>query len=218
MKYKCLILDHDDTSVESSPKVHYPAFIESMKTLRPSYLNMTLEEYFIKNFEPGFGKFLKEELKFSEDDWDFEYKVWRSYTEMIIPDFFPGFIEVIKKFKKLGGIVTVVSHSEKDIIERDYKKNACFMPDMIFGWDNDETKRKPGIFPVMEILKTFNLKKDDVLIVDDLKPGLEMAKNSGVKIAGAGWGNKVELIVSYMKKNCDFYFDSIDSFEKFLFS
>ena len=48
MKYKCLVLDHDDTIVNSTATIHYPAFIESLKILRP-HLTLTLEEYFYYN-------------------------------------------------------------------------------------------------------------------------------------------------------------------------
>ena len=29
MKYKCLVLDHDDTVVDSTASIHYPAFLEA---------------------------------------------------------------------------------------------------------------------------------------------------------------------------------------------
>jgi len=217
MKYKCLILDHDDTSVESSPNIHYPAFIDAMKVLRPDRAKMSLEEYFIKNFDPGFSKFLHNELELSKDEILQEYRIWRSFTERMIPSFFPGFLELLKRFKKNGGIITVVSHSEKDIIERDYKEHTNIVPDLIFGWDIDPCKRKPSIYPVVEILETFKLKNNEAIIIDDLKTGLEMAKRSGVKIAGAGWGHKIELITNHMRENCNFYFETVEEFEKFLF-
>ena len=35
MKFKCLILDHDDTVVASSEAIHYPSFIEYLKDYKP---------------------------------------------------------------------------------------------------------------------------------------------------------------------------------------
>ena len=35
LKYPCLVLDHDDTTVNSTATVHYPAFVEFMKIYRP---------------------------------------------------------------------------------------------------------------------------------------------------------------------------------------
>ncbi len=45
MKYKCLVLDHDDTVVKSTPTIHYPSFIEAMKELRPQMEPYTLETF-----------------------------------------------------------------------------------------------------------------------------------------------------------------------------
>ena len=33
LKYPCLVLDHDDTVVRSTPTIHYPAFVETLKAL-----------------------------------------------------------------------------------------------------------------------------------------------------------------------------------------
>ena len=52
MNYKCLILDHDDTVVDSTATVHYPAFLAFMEQLRGG-TDITLEQYFTYNFSPG---------------------------------------------------------------------------------------------------------------------------------------------------------------------
>ena len=43
MKYKCLILDHDDTIVNSTATIHYPAFQEYMKEC-----SRTIPDYYIE--------------------------------------------------------------------------------------------------------------------------------------------------------------------------
>ena len=53
MRYKCLVLDHDDTVVNSTASIHYPAFLEALKILRPGVEPLTLEEYFKEKFDPG---------------------------------------------------------------------------------------------------------------------------------------------------------------------
>ena len=35
VRYQCLVLDHDDTVVNSTASVNYPAFVQTLKTLRP---------------------------------------------------------------------------------------------------------------------------------------------------------------------------------------
>ena len=52
LKYPCLVLDHDDTTVNSTATVHYPCFKEYMEKYFPD-VHLTLEEYFLYNFDPG---------------------------------------------------------------------------------------------------------------------------------------------------------------------
>ena len=36
-KYPCLVLDHDDTLVQSESTVNYPAFLKALEALRPGH-------------------------------------------------------------------------------------------------------------------------------------------------------------------------------------
>ena len=49
LKYPCLVLDHDDTTVNSTATVHYPSFVEYMEKHFPR-VHLTLEKYFLYNF------------------------------------------------------------------------------------------------------------------------------------------------------------------------
>ncbi len=53
--------------------------------------------------------------------------------------------------------------------------------------------------------------------MDDLKPGVEMARAAGVPIAAAGWSHQIQEIKDYMLENCDLYFDTIDDFASSIF-
>lgn len=214
-----MILDHDDTAVDSTATIHFPAHLEVMRQLRPDYPQISLEEWYRKNFDPGIMSFLTDELSFSEHEIQTEYKIWREYTSSIIPSFYPGFLELLVEYRKRGGIVAVISHSEEDLIKRDYQisgSKVSFIPDKIMGWNHEEAKRKPSPYPVFKILEIFNLNKNEALIVDDLKPGVLMAKASGVEVVAAGWGHNISLIKEYMIKNCLEYFSNIGEFAKFI--
>ena len=80
MKYSCLILDHDDTAVDSTAEIHYPAHLEIMKQLRPDLQPVDLENWFRKNFDPGIMEFLKGELGFSEKELQDEIEIWLDST------------------------------------------------------------------------------------------------------------------------------------------
>lgn len=216
MKYRCLILDHDDTVVKSTPDIHYPSFVAALKTLRPNMASLSLEEFVSYCFDPGFSELCKDILKFSKDDQEYQYKVWKSYTKEKSPCFYPGFPELIKEYKKLGGIICVVSHSESEQIIRDYSLHCDLIPDLIFGWDLEEHQRKPNPYPIIEIMKRFNLNANEILVVDDLKPGLDMARSCNVAFAGAGWSHIIPRIENYMRNNSDYYFSTVDAFKKFI--
>lgn len=217
MKYKCIILDHDDTAVASTPSIHYPAHIETMEQLRPGESVISLDDWFRKNFHPGIMEYMQGELNFTDEEIDEEYKIWQEYVATRHPEFYPGFLDIIREFKNAGGRVAVVSHSTKEIIQRDYDRaGAGDIPELIFGWDMDKTKRKPAPYPVEEILKTFNIKQSEALIIDDLKPAVVMSQNTGVDVAGAGWGHQIPEIISYMRENCHYYFYELDELKKLL--
>ena len=219
MKFKCLILDHDDTSVESTPFIHYPAHQEVMRQLRPNRESVKLEEWFLKNFSPGIMEYMTGELGFTEEEIKEEYRIWREFTEKSIPPFFPGYLDVLREYKMKGGIITVVSHSEEDLIRRDYiHAGAEDLPELVFGWDFDASKRKPNPYPVNEILSHYALVPADALILDDLKPAVEMSRSTSVPIAAAGWGHCIPQIRDYMERNCQYYLSSVEEFRTLLFS
>ena len=219
LRFPCLVLDHDDTAVDSTAVIHHPAHVEVMKQLRPNEIPVNLENWFRKNFDPGIMDFLKSELKFDEDEITLEYKIWRDYTESIIPEFYPGFLETLREYRERGGLVAVVSHSECDIIGKHYEtatNGNLFLPDIVFGWTTDESKRKPHPYPVQQILQKYDLKAEDVLVVDDLKPGVEMARSAGVPVAAAGWSHQIDEIRDFMKDNCDYFFEQVEEFSQFI--
>ena len=59
----------------------------------------------------------------------------------------------------------------------------------------------------------FDLVPGQLLMVDDLKPGWQMAKTCGVPFAFAGWGCEVESVRSFMKQNADYYLQKVQELE-----
>ena len=52
LRVRCLVLDHDDTVVKSTPEINFPAFLRSLKDLRGT--TMSYEQFVEYNFDPGF--------------------------------------------------------------------------------------------------------------------------------------------------------------------
>ena len=100
--------------------------------------------------------------------------------------------------KQNGGLIAVISHSYRHNILRDYAANGLPEPDLIFGWEMPPEQRKPAAWPLKEVLKRFDLRPEEVLMIDDLKPGYDMALSCGVPFAAVGWANDIEPIETFM--------------------
>ncbi len=215
MKYKCLVLDHDDTVVDSTASIHYPAFLEALRIMRPN-VTISLDEYFLENFH-GFIEYCTGKLGMNDEELEQEVGIWRKYVETRVPKAYSGIKEIIERQKKEGGIVCVSSHSYDFNIKRDYEANALPMPDMIFGWECAPERRKPDTYALEQISRKYGIGADEMLVVDDSKPGYDMARAYGAFFACAGWSNDVPEIREFMKKNSDAYFTDVCELSKFLF-
>ena len=58
---------------------------------------------------------------------------------------------------------------------------------------------------------------NEIIVVDDLKPGYDMARSAGADFAAAGWAYDVPEIAEFMKKNCDCYLRSTAELYELLF-
>ena len=218
MKYKCLILDHDDTVVNSTATIHYPCFVEYLEKYKPELAkNYTLKSYFEKNFDPGITSLLCDEVGLTPEEVVHEEKYWSDYVSRHIPTVYDGIKEILERFISEGGIIVVVSHSYKQYIERDYAHNALPTPHRIYGWDIPKHKRKPAPDTLLETLGDVGFSPDEVLVVDVRKPGYDMARAAGVPFAAAGWAYDVPAIEEFMRKNCDFYLKTVSELEKLIF-
>lgn len=218
MKTKCLILDHDDTAVDSTAAVHFPAHLEVMKKLRPDYPVIDLNTWFTKNFHPGIMAYMTDEIGLNPEEMEEEYRIWQEFNENRNPPFYTGLPELMLEYLDAGGKIAVVSHSTENHIRRHYEKGAPgVVPEFIFGWDHDPEKRKPSPWPVYSILEQTGLGKNEVLVVDDLKPGVEMALAAGVPVAAAGWGHSIKAIRDVMQEMCDVWLPDIASLRAQLF-
>ena len=125
---------------------------------------------------------------------------------------------VIRRQKELGGLVCVASLSTKEIIERDFLHHFGFLPDAVYDYDLPVHQRKPHPHALTDLMERFRLRPEDMIMVDDMKLGQQMAKSVGVTSAFAGW-SKADFpeLTEEMRIICDFSFDSAAELEHFLF-
>ena len=217
MSISCLVMDHDDTLVNSTATVHFPCFVEYTQKYFPDY-HCTLEHYFLKNFDPGVVPFFRDEVGMNAEQMKHEEKFWNAYVQRHVPKAYPGIREILLEQRKRGGYVCVVSHSLKDNILRDFKENDLPLPDLVFGWDEPPAERKPSPHALYQIMERLKVKPEEMLVVDDLKPGYDMALAAGVPFAAAGWANDIPEIEAFMRKNCGLYFKTIEELKAYLFA
>ena len=218
LKYPCLVLDHDDTVVQSEKTLGYPYFCEILNEFRPG-TTLTLEEYVFGCHNLGFTEMCRDYWHFTEDELRKEYLGWKDYIRTHIPDPYDGIREIILRQKEEGGMICVVSHSGIENITRDYQTHFGITPDIIYGWDLPEHQRKPNPYPLLDIMERYHYNPEELLVVDDLKLAHTMARAAGVKIAFAAWSKEdLPALAEEMESICDYTFHTPEALYQFLFA
>ena len=217
LKFPCLVLDHDDTVVQSMKTLSYPFFCYVLSLFRPGQ-SMSEQDYIRACHDLGFAQLCREYFGFTEEEIAREHLLWMDYILQHTPDPYPGIDDILRRQKQEGGLVCVVSHSSSENILRDYRAHFSIMPDAVYGWERPEEQRKPHSFPLEDIMEKFQLQPKDILVVDDMKLACKMAKPLGIQVAYAGWGDMgVPEIEKEMNCLCDYSFDSVEKLGQFLF-
>lgn len=217
LRYRCLVLDHDDTTVNSTKTVNYPQFLEALARFRPGF-SMSLEEYMMHCFDPGFYEMCSQTLHYTPEEMDAHFNMWKEYHRTHHPEFFPGIPELIRRQKAEGGYICVISHSSDDVIRTAYEYRNVPHPDLIFGAEQPAEQRKPNPWPMEEILRILDLKPHEVLMVDDMPHGGIMSHAVGVEFACAGWCGMLPQIEAHMREQADYFFSTVDAFANFQFT
>ena len=89
LKYPCLVLDHDDTVVQSEKTIGYPYFCYILDQFRPG-AKVTLEEFAQGCYSLGFAEMCRQRWQFSEQELVEEYLGWKEYVRTHVPDVYQG--------------------------------------------------------------------------------------------------------------------------------
>lgn len=217
LKYPCLVLDHDDTVVQSMKTLSYPFFLYILEQFRPGE-TISMDDYILACHNLGFMDLCRNRFGFTDEELANEHEQWMTYLRTHVPDAYPGIDTIIHRQKEEAGLVCVVSHSSYENISRDYQIHFGMQPDAIYGWDLPVEQRKPSPHPLEDIMKKYQLQSGDILVVDDMKLACMMAAPLNVSVAYANWGGlDVPEIEREMKALCQFAFSSTKELENFLF-
>ena len=66
LRFACLVLDHDDTAVRSTPTIHYPSFSATLQQLRPGQ-SISLQRFAELCYDPGFEPLCSRVLACTEE-------------------------------------------------------------------------------------------------------------------------------------------------------
>ncbi len=216
MKYRCLVLDHDDTVVKSTPEIHYPSFVEIMRALRSEEPIPTLQEFMEFCSEPGYFAHCRDVIRFTPQESVVQDQMWHDYVASHIPDVYEGFPELLRDYTAAGGTVCVCTHSEEKIVLRDYEAQNLPRPALVFGAELGEDRRKPNPWPLFEIRRRLKIPFEETAMVDDLMTGLSMAKNCGVMAVAAGWSHISPKIADRVRRSCDVYCKTVEELRTLL--
>lgn len=217
LKYPCLVLDHDDTVVQTEKALAYPCFKEFIEQIRPGR-TLTYQEYVHDCSRMVFADMCRQVWGFTEEELREEYFVWKDFIKQHIPPICPGIDRIIRRQREEGGLICVASLSTTEVILRDYDHHFGITPDAIYDYDLPTHLRKPNPYPLLDIMERFDLRPDQMLMVDDMKLGWDMAKKVGVPTAFAAW-SKEELpeMALQMREIFDVSFDTAEALYDYLF-
>ena len=83
------MLDHDDTTVNSTATIHYGAFVEYMTKYHPESM-LSLEDYFRYNFDPGVIPMFTDICGLTDEELKDEEKYWNAYVQNHVPRAYDG--------------------------------------------------------------------------------------------------------------------------------
>jgi phosphoglycolate phosphatase/pyrophosphatase PpaX len=124
---------------------------------------------------------------------------------------------VLHEYARRGGIIAVCTHSNKSFIFRDYAAGGLPIPLEVYAYDGEESLRKPSPKVIFDLCEKYALEPSDILVVDDLKVGWQMARAAGVKFAAAGWSCRIPRIEEELRSISDYYLDTPTALGELIF-
>lgn len=138
---------------------------------------MSYEQFVEYNFDPGFYEMCADILHYTPEEIRYQEAEWERAAAVTIPAVYEGLPEILHTYMENGGQnLCVFPFHAKDDFER-LRGGRLPTPELIFDWACPEGKRKPHPYALQETMRILNLKPEELLMVDDLKPGYEHGKS-----------------------------------------
>lgn len=183
MTCRCIVLDYDNTIVDSFPDAQYGAMNYACDSL--GIERYTKEELIEIDKTGRIGEDFRRK---HPDEFDSFWNLFYEYLNDNLPRAYDGMKELLDMYRSKGGIICVVSNSTTDYIKKGMEFNDLPKPDVVYGWDSGEAYRKPNTTSLYEMSIGFGLSPMDILVVDDKPSGIDMANTYGTASCISGWG------------------------------
>jgi beta-phosphoglucomutase-like phosphatase (HAD superfamily) len=200
LRKKCLILDHDDTIINSQESIHYPLFVEVLSILRPNIQPLDFERFIEISNELGFVKMCRTLYHYTPAEIEFEYQYWKKYSSLMLVPSFDGIKELLDAFVKAGGIIIVYTMNSKDNVLDDYQRLFNITPDVIIAHDQYYVLKKPYRLSILKALHDLNLSVRDCIFIDDTPMLLELKDRLNMDFIAANWAKSAHPL---WKNRCD---------------
>ena len=210
-----VIVDHDDCAVESSETTHMKFHNEHLiANGMGAHVLPTVTSWLDASSRPnGHQQLLLSAGVLPKDipQWSAEWGRWLQRHPS--PKFYPGFAHFVNYLQTLGCHVAVCTHGLSDQVIRHYTEHAVLddgtlvLPDFVYSRDSTGVeKNKPNPFPVLDSMLRWGVSDPrEVWVLDDMMPGIEMAKAAGAFAIGCAWSPSwgSEFVRSSMQSRTD---------------
>ena len=216
LRYRCLVVDHDDTSVMSTPSLHYPAHVEALSVscgrARAHRSGGMAREEFRSGFYPlPYGELGHEEAEVRQSD-----LIWRELTAARACQ---------RSFRASSNIRRVEAARRTLVVDLPFRglddrarlsgrrsslaDGEAVVPDSSSaGTTTREAQARS--YPLLETMRSFGYAKERYSC-STTKPGADMAAAAGVDFAAAGWGHAIEEIKRGMRGLGKYYFEKVEN-------
>ena len=186
MKYACLVMDHDDTAVQSEATVNYPFFEMTIPTFCPG-AEVSLKKYTAGCYELGFAQMCRQWYGFTDKDLEEEFRGWQSYVRTHVPLPYPGIRELLEALKAQGHrLYVATSKPEVTAIEvLEYFDLAKYF-DGICGASLDQSRTSKSDV-IAFLLDKFGTAATPIMVGDTAFDVIGAAAH-GIPTIGVSWG------------------------------
>jgi len=208
-QFKGIIFDIDGTLTSTNDLIFASFNFITKKYLGKTYSN----EEIVKWFGPPEDVILR---KFCGDNYEKARKeYYKFYSDNhFMADIYPGMKEILDELKTDGVLLSIFTGKGREAATITLKKLDIYKYfDLIITGD-EVKEHKPSPEGIMIFLESFNLNKNDVIMVGDSPSDIKAAHSAGIKVASVLWDSLA--IHHVLKMNSDYVFYTVAELKNFL--